>query len=417
MPQCVANSGIGTLADGRVTLAGPPAARGVPPLIYLVASVALFGPLLVSFYWPAGDGLDVIGYPIGRDFINNWVGPQLAFGGRLATLFDLSGYHAALGELFGRPVPFHNWGYPPFTLPVFWLLAQLPYPAALAVWTFGLFAIFAGITLSQVEHPNRAAALIALAFAPACLINAVGGQNGFLTAALFIGGILVLDRRPMLAGVLFGLLTFKPHLGLVLPFVLLALGAWRTIASATLTALALVAGSVALFGIEPWRQYVEVTGSYQVRLLEHFEGFYTCMMLSALAGARTFGLSYPVAMAVQIAVALPVVGAACWAVRATRDPARRAFVLASAAPLVTPYAFNYDLTALAAVLVWQLCRPAPGDFGRRAILFLGWIMPLLAMYLNTYGLGLAPLALVLVLWLAVRDAAGVPAPLQSAAVR
>jgi Glycosyltransferase family 87 len=392
---------------------GPPrssraaVALGASILFYVAVSVALFWPLLVSFYWPAGGGLDVTGHPIGRDFINVWAGPQLAFGGRLATLFDLEGYHAALGGLFGQSVPPHNWGYPLFTLPVFWPLAQLPYFVALAVWTAGLFAIFAAVTLSQVERPSRPFALVALALAPACLINAVGGQNGFLTASLFLGGVLLIDRRPVLAGFLFGLLTFKPHLGLVLPFALLALGAWRVMAAAAVTALALFAGSAALFGIEPWRQYFEITGPYQAQLLERFRGFYTFMMVSGLAGARTFGLSYPVALAAQIALALPVLAAACWAIRATSDRCRRAFVLASAAPLISPYAFNYDLTALAAVLVWQLCRPGAAlqDLIRSPILLLGWMTPLLAMYLNADGIGLAPVALAAVFALSLHEAA------------
>ena len=101
-------------------------------------------------------------HQIGRDFINIWAGPQLAFDGKLAVLFDLKAYHAAIGELFGHPLPFHNWGYPLFTLPVFWPLAQLPYFVALGVWTFGLFAIFAAVTLSQVERrpaPTRCSPL------------------------------------------------------------------------------------------------------------------------------------------------------------------------------------------------------------------------------------------------------------------
>ncbi len=118
--------------------------------------------------------------------------------------------------MFRTALPFHNWGYPPFTLLLLRPLGGLPYFAALALWTAGLFAVFAGVTLSQVPPERRGAALVALALAPACLINAVGGQNGFLTAALLLGGLLALDRRPILAGILFGLLTWKPHLGLVL---------------------------------------------------------------------------------------------------------------------------------------------------------------------------------------------------------
>src|SRR5262249_50445237 len=274
-----------------------------------------------------------------------------------------------------------------------------------AVWTVGLFAAFAGVTLREVAPGRRAVALVLLACAPACLINTVGGQNGFISAALLLGGVLAIDRRPVVAGVLVGLLPFKPHVGLVLPFALIALGAWRVIASATVTVAVLVAGSVALFGIESWRHYLEVAGTYQVVLLERFYGFYMYMMTSVLAGGRTVGLPYASALAVQVAFALPVLAAACWGVRRTADPCRRAFVLATAAPLVTPYAFNYDLTALTAVLVWMLVGRLPWRREGSVLVFLAWATPLALMYANMLKLGAAPLVLILVFVASLQEAA------------
>jgi hypothetical protein len=354
-------------------------------LLYPLASLLLFFPLFFRIYWPATDGLDVTGNQIGRDFINIWAAPQLAFDGRLGTLFDMQAYHEAIGALFGHPLPFYNWSYPLFTLPAFWPLTQLPYFVALAVWTLGLGSAFAAITVSQIERSNRAYALFALLLAPACLINSVSGQNGFLSAALMLGGVICLDRRPIGAGLLFGLLVFKPQLAVIVPFTLLALGAWRAMAAAALTAIVLVVGSVALFGIDPWQHYVEVTGAYQVLLLQKFQGFYTTMMVSVFAGARTFGLSYAGAMAIQIAVAVPVLAGACLAVRRTSDPCRRAFVLASAAPLLSPYAFNYDLTALSAALIWIVAGRLPWRSEWRSVCFVAYIAPLATMGLQAQG--------------------------------
>jgi Glycosyltransferase family 87 len=365
-------------------------------LLLLVASLALMVPVL-RFYWPAGEGLDVVGYPLGRDFINVWSGPQVAFGDKVSALFDLRGYHEAIGRLFGTPLPFHNWGYPLFTLPAFWPLAQLPYIWALAVWTVGLFAIFAAIVLGEVEPDRRCQALLLLVFTPACLINFIGGQNGFLSAALFLGGVLNIDRRPILAGVLIGLLTFKPHLGIVLPFALIALGAWRVIASAAVTAVALVAASTAIFGVDAWRDYFAVVGPYQTLLLQNFEGFYTNMMVSVLASARKMGVPYSLALGIQVIISLGVIAVATWAVRRIADPCARAFLLVTATLLATPYAFNYDMTALGAALVWVMVGRLPHRAEAGPAYILAWLAPPATMMLALFESNLGPLITLFVL--------------------
>ena len=377
-------------------------------LLYPLASLLLFFPFLRQVYWPAADGLDVAGEQIGRDFINVWAAPQLAFGGHLGTLFDTQAYPQAIGVLFGHPLSLHNWSYPLFTLPVFWPLARLPYFVALAVWTLALWGAFTAVTLSQIERLKRLYALFALSLAPACLINVASGQNGFLSATLILGGLIWLDRRPVAAGIMFGLLAFKPQLALVLPFILLALEAWRAIVAATLTVIVLFAGSVAYFGIEPWQRYFEVTGAYQFLLLHIFQGFHTTMMVSVFAGARTFGLSFSTAMAIQIAVALPVLVFACLAVRRTSDPCRRAFVLAGAVPLITPYAYNYDLTALAAPLIWTLGGRLSLRAEWRWVYFVAYCAPVVTMRLQPLGLGVMPLVSLAVFCLSVREAWGRP---------
>jgi hypothetical protein len=137
-----------------------------------------------------------------------------------------------------------------------------------------------------------------------------------------------------------------------------------------------------------------VTGGHKAFLLERFEGFFTSMMASVFAGARTFGFGYAAAMTIQVVVAGAVIMAACWAVRRTTDPCRRAAVLACAAPLISPYAFNYDLTAVTAVLVWILTRRLPWRPGLRPVYLFAWIAPAAMMYLNMAGIGIMPLALV-----------------------
>jgi hypothetical protein len=157
---------------------------------------------------------------------------------------------------------------------------------------------------------------------------------------------------------------------LVVPFVLLALGAWRAIGAAIITAGLLFAPSALLFGNETWRQYPEITGAFQLGVLQRFEGFYTSMMVS---GRRRGSSPYTAAMVLQAALALPVLALTCKAVRRTADPCRRAFVVACTTPLVTPYAFNYDPTAVAAALVWILFGRPPWHTSGTLVYLIAWL--------------------------------------------
>src|SRR5205823_10368143 len=58
--------------------------------------------------------------------------------------------------------------------------------------------------------------------------------------------------RPILAGVLLGLLTYKPQLGVLVPIALVAAGLWRTIAAAAATVAVLIAATGLVFGWSIW---------------------------------------------------------------------------------------------------------------------------------------------------------------------
>ena len=363
--------------------------------VMMAASLAIIAPLIKWFYWPVTGSLDVSHYQLGRDFINTWVGPRLAFRGGVLKLFQLHEYARLVSVEFGQHLPFHNWSYPPSSLLLMLPFASLPYGWALAAWSVLFLGVYAVVSLGYVEPGRRLLALALVLCAPASLINLIGGQNGFVTASLMLGGLAALRTRPLLAGVLFGLLTTKPHLGLVLACVLLSLKSWRTIAAAAVTALVLVAQSVLLFGWEPWRLYFTVTRGYQTLLLTNFGGFYTPMMASVTAMLRFVNVPLPAALMLQAVAALAVIGTTCWAVRRTSDPALRALIVAAATPLATPYAFNYDLTALSAMLVWRLTSATPLSPAARGVYVLAWIAPTGAMLLGFFGANVMPACILL----------------------
>src|SRR5215217_651501 len=152
----------------------------------------------------------------------------------------------------------YGWHCPPFFLFVAAPLALLPYLAALALWqgvTFGLYlaSIWMIVStswpgLSRPSTPSFAATpkddarnkpghdgdkggtsvnpiwlLLAAAY-PAVFVNLGHGHNGFLTAALIGAALMLLDRSPAFAGILFGLMAYKPQFGLMIPLVLIATG-------------------------------------------------------------------------------------------------------------------------------------------------------------------------------------------------
>jgi len=137
------------------------------------------------------------------------------------------------------------WHYPPTFLLAVLPLGLLAYPAALGVFTLAGAGLWAAL-VRRVAADRRA--WIVAAAAPAGLINLLDGQNGFLTAALAGFALLLLARRPVLAGVLIGLLAIKPHLAVLFPLALLADRQWRAIAAAAITAALFAATSIAVFG-------------------------------------------------------------------------------------------------------------------------------------------------------------------------
>ena len=89
-----------------------------------------------------------------------------------------------------------SYSYPPVLLLLITPLALMAHVPALLVWlAAGWYALYRALRLAM---PGQGALLLALA-APAVFINAIGGQNGTWTAALFGGGLSLLERRPLLA--------------------------------------------------------------------------------------------------------------------------------------------------------------------------------------------------------------------------
>src|SRR5262249_9086248 len=146
-----------------------------------VASVLGFLPTLGLAYllfWPTADGLDQYGFPVVRDFINFWTGSRLALTGRVADIYDLDAYEAAVHALFAPMGHFMNFSYPPHSLPLLLPIGLLPYRLAAVVWICGGLFAFVIAALGWPIPMERRTLIIVVLVSPVALLNAVIGQAG-----------------------------------------------------------------------------------------------------------------------------------------------------------------------------------------------------------------------------------------------
>src|SRR5262249_10333647 len=146
--------------------------------------------------------------------------------------FDFDALNALLKENFGADYPLHIWSYPPHLLLFTWPLGLMPYVSAYVLYVVLGWILYVAVVADGERRWDHIAVIM---LAPAVTVNIWAGQNGFLTAALLIGGLTQLDRRPLFAGVLFGILSIKPQLGILLPVMLALTGRWRIIGAAAAT--------------------------------------------------------------------------------------------------------------------------------------------------------------------------------------
>jgi hypothetical protein len=197
---------------------------------------------------------------------------------------------------------------------------------------------------------------LAAAF-PAVLCNFVDGQNGFLSAALLGGALVMLIERPILAGVCLGLLTYKPHLGLLIPIALIAGGHWRTIAAAAIVAILMALASWLAFGTATWLGFIGNIGhTSQAFLSDGWADF--GKLQTAFGLTRTLGFSERAAWTVQAIVALGAAAAIALLWRSKAATEIKAAALGAGAMLATPYLYTYDLVVLAVPLafLWRMGR-------------------------------------------------------------
>ncbi|HTQ34983.1 MAG TPA: glycosyltransferase family 87 protein [Stellaceae bacterium] len=289
--------------------------------------------------------------PTTTDFVSFYAAGTLADAGTPALAYDLSAHFHAEQAIVGQGIQYQYFNYPPVFQALFAVVAHLPYATAFVGFEVATLLAFLFVA-RRILDDFSTTALIALIAFPGVWWNFGLGQNAFLTAALFGGATLLLDRRPILAGLCFGAICYKPHLALLVPLALGFGGHWRAFVAAACSAAVLALMSMALFGWETWQAFFATAGAshsiYESGRI-HFSGF-----ISPFGAMRLMGANIAASYLVQaICTTLAsVVVAIVWRRRLSL-PVRNA-VLASATLVAVPLSLFYDMMIGAVAGCWLL---------------------------------------------------------------
>ncbi|QCP53830.1 DUF2029 domain-containing protein [Trinickia violacea] len=338
--------------------------------------------------------------PLAMDFLPFWSSSYLALHGHAVDAYNLNFLTKIESGAISHPVGILPWLYPPTFLLFVYLFALLPWKIAATLFLGGTYALF--IRSIHATLPCRQAILIAAAFPGAALV-AISGQNGLLTASLAALGLALLRRRPMMAGICFGLLCMKPHLAVLFPLALLCSRSWRALAALALTAVSMLGVAVLVFGTETLAAFLHNAGmmtSYMETGRVALARIPTVFALAKLAHASS-ALAYVAQGASALLAAAAVVYAWC---RESSYPLRAA-ALICASLLVSPYLFDYDLAWYGVLIAWY-CKYAM-DRGwkrcEREWLIVVWLAPLAGVLVVTHvKFQFMPLISAITLWMLIR---------------
>ena len=365
-------------------------------------SIILIAFYLAAIVWLAAtspDGLSAAdGKPLGVDYSNIYAAGTFVLEGRPEAPFDPPTQHRREQEIFGAATPFLGWHYPPFFLALAAGLALMPYVMSLVVWqasTFALYLIAVRGVLGRAVTRGRLWLLSAAAF-PAVMVNLGHGHNGFLTSALVGGALVLLDRRPWVAGVLIGLLAYKPQFAALFPFVLAATGRWPTFLSAAATVAAMCAAATLAFGWDVWSAFVDSTGFTRTVVLEA-GGTGWHKIQSVFSAIRMWGGSVELAYAGQGTAMAVLAAAMIWLWRSGADQRLKNAGLVVASVLATPYSLDYDMTVLSVAIGFVAAHGIAVGFRPWAITLTAfcWFVPLIARttaYISGVPLGVLSMA-------------------------
>ena len=322
------------------------------------------------------------------DFQSFWAAGQLVLKGTPELAYDIPRHRAV--ELTVGPVGLLPFPYPP---PFLFFVAPFgfqPFWLAFGGWVSANAALYL-FTMRSVLRPPWPL------IHPAAHVNVLIGQNGLLTTSLLVAGANQLAVRPLLGGLILGLLVIKPQLGVLLPFALVAGREWRAFCGAALSSVGLLLAALLIFGLPSYAGFFAILPKYAGYMREN--AWPWGELASVFAFARAVGIEPMVAMGIQGVAAVAALWITCraWA----RRHKNRVAILAASTLLIPPYLLNYD-SLLLIVPIGYLMQ----ERWSRPVAFVVWLscLSVLGTYLKVYtGPNTVTLGAVISLWFLYND--------------
>jgi len=352
----------------------------LPPALF--ASLFGWAILVSTLVHPGWIGLNHIGP--GTDWMVFYGAIRAMLDGNLALIMNGDQFTAhlnsSMADWLSVPLAFRPWFYPPSFLIFLLPFAPLGFAASYVAFQLLSGGLLAAVLFKGADSPAWARyVVLGVLVSPAASINITDGQCAFLVAALIVAGIRLLEPRPVLGGVVLGLLTFKPQFCLLVPVALLALGQWRSLLAAMGSALALAAVSALVFGLDIWLWWVPAAIDNLVSPDPKWIAYGRIWGHSVYACAALLGIPERLASLLQL---VAIAGGAVATFVAFRSPLRtdqRLAVLLAATVLAAPHSGPYDAVLLVvAVGIWLAASAEQPRFWDWILGLAIWMVPLLS---------------------------------------
>jgi len=334
-------------------------------IIFFAAAFMILSPFFYSF--STDTLLEPNGENVAADFGAFYIAGSMARDGDPVEAYDWRKLTEKFDAYFGFKSNGMTFNYPPPVLFPLMAISKIPYRMAAFLWMVGGLLAFA-VMLRKMGLPFS---MIILALAiPGVAKNLTSGQIDLYLVAALGAGLVVLDSRPLLAGMLFALAALKPQLAVLVPIALLCGRHWQTLAASAVCFIVLNGIAALWFDLSIWPAVFHSIETSSALL--DAGNFKTYRMPSLFIYMLNSGLDIPLARIVHLIVAISMIlliGWVWWKKRGDADGgapgvslAIKSSILIAATPLVSPYIYDYDLVLLILPIVW-ICQMA----GRR-----GW---------------------------------------------